>query len=43
MKSTTSRFRLVMVQAKVQDLKREFEIISMKRNEKVDDYSNQFA
>ena len=27
----------------VQELKREFEIISMKRNEKIDDYSNRFA
>ena len=32
-----------VVQAKVQALKREFEIISMKRNVKVVDYSNQFA
>ena len=32
-----------VVQAKVQALKREFGIISMKRNEKVDDYSNFFA
>ena len=32
-----------MVQAKVQAMKREFNMISMKRNEKVDDYSNQFA
>ena len=32
-----------VVQAKVQALKREFEIISTKRNEKVDDYSNCFA
>ena len=32
-----------VVQAKVQALKREFETISMKRNEKIDDYSNRFA
>ena len=32
-----------MVQEKVQALKREFEIISMKRKEKIDDYSNFFA
>ena len=32
-----------VVQAKVQALKREFETISMKRNEKIDDYSNHFA
>ena len=32
-----------VVQAKVQALKREFETISMKRNEQVDDYSNCFA
>ena len=32
-----------VVQAKVQALKREFETISMKRNEKIDDYSNLFA
>ena len=32
-----------VVQAKVKDLKREFEKISMKRNEKIDDYSNRFA
>ena len=32
-----------MVQAEVQALKREFEKICMKRNEKVDDYSNRFA
>ena len=32
-----------MVQAKVQALKREIEKTSMKRNEKVDDYSNHFA
>ena len=32
-----------VVQAKVQALKREFETISMKRNEKIDDYSNPFA
>ena len=32
-----------VVQAKVQALKREFETISMDRNEKIDDYSNHFA
>ena len=32
-----------MVQEKVEALKREFETILMKRNEKVDDYSNQFV
>ena len=32
-----------MVKAKVQVLKREFETISIKRNENVDDYSNRFA
>ena len=32
-----------VVQAKVQALKREFETISTKRNEKIDDYSNHFA
>ena len=32
-----------VVQAKVQALKREFEKISMKRNEKIDDYSNWFS
>ena len=32
-----------VVQAKLQALKREFETISMKRNEKIDDYSNHFA
>ena len=32
-----------MVEAKVQALKREFEQISMKRNEKVDKYSNQLS
>ena len=32
-----------VVQAKVQAFKREFEKISMKRNEKIDDYSNSFA
>ena len=32
-----------MVQEKVQALKREFETISMKRNEKVDVYSNHFS
>ena len=32
-----------VVQANVQALKREFETISMKRNEKIDDYSNHFA
>ena len=32
-----------VVQGKVQALKREFETISMKRNEKIDDYSNHFA
>ena len=32
-----------VLQAKVQALKREFETISMKRNEKIDDYSNRFA
>ena len=32
-----------VVQAKVQALKMEFEIITMKRNEKIDDYSNFFA
>ena len=32
-----------VVQEKVQALKREFETISMKRNEKIDDYSNRFA
>ena len=32
-----------VVQAKVQALKREFETISMKGNEKVDDYSIFFA
>ena len=32
-----------VVQEKVQALKREFEIIFMKRNEKIDDYSNRFA
>ena len=32
-----------VVQAKVQALKREFETISMKRNEKIDDYSNRFS
>ena len=39
-------FHVVMdkvVQAKVQALKREFETISMKRNEKIYDYSNHFA
>ena len=30
-------------QSNVQDLKRKFETISIKRNEKVDDYSNYFA
>ena len=32
-----------MVEAKVQALKREFEKISVKRNEKVDEYLNQFS
>ena len=32
-----------VVQAKVQALKREFKTISMKRNEKIDDYSTHFA
>ena len=32
-----------VVEAKVQALKREFEIISMKRNEKIDDYANRFS
>ena len=32
-----------VVQAKVEALKREFETILMKRNEKEDDYSNQFV
>ena len=32
-----------VVQAKVQALKREFETISMQRNEKINDYSNRFA
>ena len=32
-----------MLQAKLQALKREFKTISMKRNEKIDDYSNRFA
>ena len=31
-----------VVQAKGQALKREFKTISMKRNEKIDDYSNRF-
>ena len=31
------------MQAKLQALKREFETISMKRNEKIEDYSNYFA
>ena len=32
-----------VVQAKMQALKRECEIISMKKNENIDDYSNRFA
>ena len=32
-----------VVQAKVQELKKEFETIVMKRSEKIDDYSNRFA
>ena len=32
-----------MVEAKMQALKREFDIISMKRNEQLDEYSNLFA
>ena len=32
-----------VVQEKMHDLKREFETISMKRNEKIENYSNHFA
>ena len=32
-----------MVQEKMQAMRREFETISMKRNEKVDEYSNYFV